>query len=212
MYNHILHSFSSSKSATKLGFTLIELSIVLVIIGLIVGGVLVGQDLIHAAGVRAQITQIERYNRAVNTFRGKYNGQFPGDMNSTTAKTFGFAARGACLGQGDGDGVITGVQGSGGSGCGADPGNNYGNEESAGETTMFWSDLTYANGMNINMIEGSYKNATPSTPILIAGTSLGLYFPASPLGNANYVYVWSKDTTNYFGVSSVVSPVSLYPY
>ena len=33
------------------GFTLIELSIVLVIIGLIVGGVLVGQDLIKAAEI-----------------------------------------------------------------------------------------------------------------------------------------------------------------
>ncbi|MBY0407531.1 MAG: prepilin-type N-terminal cleavage/methylation domain-containing protein [Rickettsiales bacterium] len=33
------------------GFTLIELSIVLVIIGLIVGGVLVGQDLIRAAEI-----------------------------------------------------------------------------------------------------------------------------------------------------------------
>ena len=41
------------------GFTLIELSIVLVIIGLIVGGVLVGQDLIRAAQVRATISQIE---------------------------------------------------------------------------------------------------------------------------------------------------------
>jgi prepilin-type N-terminal cleavage/methylation domain-containing protein len=38
------------------GFTLIELSIVLVIVGLIVGGVLVGQDLIRSAAVRAQIS------------------------------------------------------------------------------------------------------------------------------------------------------------
>jgi prepilin-type N-terminal cleavage/methylation domain-containing protein len=51
------------KSAT--GFTLIEMSIVLVIIGLIVGGVLVGQDLIRAAYIRAQITQIEKFNTAV---------------------------------------------------------------------------------------------------------------------------------------------------
>jgi len=42
------------------GFTLIELSIVLVIIGLIVGGVLVGHDLIRAAGVRATISQVEK--------------------------------------------------------------------------------------------------------------------------------------------------------
>lgn len=49
------------------GFTLIELSIVLVIIGLIVGGVLVGKDLIIASEVRSQIGQIEKYNTAVHT-------------------------------------------------------------------------------------------------------------------------------------------------
>ena len=42
----------------KQGFTLIELSIVLVIIGLIVGGVLVGQDLIKGAEIRATVAQI----------------------------------------------------------------------------------------------------------------------------------------------------------
>ena len=53
----------------KKGFTLIEMSIVLVIIGLIIGGVLLGRDLISAAAVRAQIAQIEKYNAAVNTLR-----------------------------------------------------------------------------------------------------------------------------------------------
>jgi prepilin-type N-terminal cleavage/methylation domain-containing protein len=63
------------------GFTLIELSIVLVIIGLIVGGVLVGQDLIKAAEIRATISQYEKYNAAMNTFRTKYNGM-PGDLSA----------------------------------------------------------------------------------------------------------------------------------
>lgn len=39
----------SLKISQKYGFTLIELSIVLVIIGLLVGGVLVGRDLIKSA-------------------------------------------------------------------------------------------------------------------------------------------------------------------
>jgi len=54
---------------TAAGFTLVELSIVLVIIGLIAGGILVGQDMIEAATVRAQISQIEKYETAANAFR-----------------------------------------------------------------------------------------------------------------------------------------------
>jgi prepilin-type N-terminal cleavage/methylation domain-containing protein len=92
--------------ASQQGFTLIELSIVLVIIGLIVGGVLVGQDLIRAAAVRGQISQIEKYQTAVNTFRTKYDG-LPGDLSN--AANFGFQPRGSCPGQGDGNGVLMGV-------------------------------------------------------------------------------------------------------
>src|ERR1700735_3876394 len=95
------------------GFTLIELSIVLVIIGLIVGGVLVGQDLIRAAEIRATISQIEKYNTAVNTFRGKYNG-IPGDLTYASATAFGLMPAGSALtnggnaGLGDGNGLIDG--------------------------------------------------------------------------------------------------------
>ena len=60
------------------GFTLIELSIVLVIIGLIVGGVLVGRDLIYAAQWRRTMSDIEQFKTAITTFRGKYN-CIPGD-------------------------------------------------------------------------------------------------------------------------------------
>lgn len=80
------------------GFTLIELSIVLVIIGLIVGGVLVGQSLINAAAVRAQVTQIEKFNSVVNTFYGKY-GYLPGDLPAGPAAQFGFASRGSYAGE-----------------------------------------------------------------------------------------------------------------
>lgn len=70
------------------GFTLVEIAIVLVIIGLIVGGVMVGRTLIEAANVRAQITQIEKLNTATNTFKLKYNG-LPADLNPTRAASFG---------------------------------------------------------------------------------------------------------------------------
>ncbi len=81
------------KSHLESAFTLIEMSIVLVIIGLIAGGILVGQDLISSAAIRAQISQIEKYNTAVNTFRNKY-GYIPGDIPNPYASNAGFVSRG----------------------------------------------------------------------------------------------------------------------
>jgi prepilin-type N-terminal cleavage/methylation domain-containing protein len=92
------------------GFTLIELSIVLVIIGLIVGGILVGQSLINAAAVRAQVTQIEKYQTATATFREKY-GYLPGDITPQAVTQFGFTANPTRLGiagEGDGNGELDG--------------------------------------------------------------------------------------------------------
>src|SRR3569833_2534544 len=66
------------------GFTLVELSIVLVILGLLVGGVLTGQSLIRAAELRSVTTQEQRYVTAVQTFRDKYFA-LPGDMTNATA-------------------------------------------------------------------------------------------------------------------------------
>src|SRR6201999_103149 len=104
---HMLATNRIHKRTSEQGFTLIELSIVLVIIGLIVGGVLVGQDLIRAAEIRATLTQVEKFNTAVNTFYGKY-GALPGDMNNGVALTFGFLSRAGTAGQGDGNGLMDG--------------------------------------------------------------------------------------------------------
>lgn len=84
------------------GFTLVELSIVLVIIGLIVGGVLVGQSLIAAAKVRAQLTQLDQYDAAVNAFQAKFN-CLPGDCTAASGVTF----NGGTAATGNGDNLIT---------------------------------------------------------------------------------------------------------
>lgn len=60
-----------------------ELSIVLVIIGLVVGGIVVGQDLIRGAGIRSIITDIDKYKTAAYAFKTKYN-CVPGDCVNAT--------------------------------------------------------------------------------------------------------------------------------
>ncbi|MEQ1706400.1 MAG: hypothetical protein ABL867_10595 [Rickettsiales bacterium] len=67
-----------------------ELSIVIVIIGLVVGGALVGRDLIKAAELRAIISEKETYTTAVNSFRLKYSAM-PGDM-ANAADIWGIGA------------------------------------------------------------------------------------------------------------------------
>jgi len=190
---------------TKNGFTLIELSIVLVVIGLIVGGVLVGQNLITAAEVRATITQVEKYNTAANTFRGKF-GYLPGDINPTAAQQFGFAARGTLCGEGDGNGVIEGVETSSGGTC-------EGFADAVGETVMFWVDLSSPVGGNL--IDGGFNTAssTAAPSADITGTTINLWLPPAKLGRGNYFYVysgeyynsptWTSLGINYFGLSAV---------
>ena len=63
----------------KKGFTLVELSIVLVIIGLIIGGVMTGQSLMRAAELRAVISEVEQYKTALRTFKDQYF-YLPGDL------------------------------------------------------------------------------------------------------------------------------------
>jgi prepilin-type N-terminal cleavage/methylation domain-containing protein len=153
----------------RVGFSLVELSIVLVILGLLIGGILSGQSLIRAAELRSVSTEATRYITAVQTFRDKYFA-LPGDMTNATA--FWNTDPGGCpvtptntvtktqTCNGDGDGRIT--------------------EGTNAEPFRFWQHLA-----NAGLIEGSYTGiygpggAYDSFP--------GLNVPPSKLGNG----MWS---------------------
>ena len=91
------------------GFTLIELSIVIVIIGILVGGVVLGGKVIDRARLAKFATELSDAHRAVILFQDTYNA-LPGDYNGvggnqgcTNATSVDWSTwPNICLGNGDG--------------------------------------------------------------------------------------------------------------
>jgi len=164
------------------GFTLVELSMVMVIIGLIAAGILVGRDLIEAAYIRAQVAQIEKLNTAVNTFKGKYNG-LPGDLSADDAATLGMAARSGGVGDGDNNGII--------GTCGFD---GLGGRYSGCENVIFWNDLGVA-----QLIAPDFP-ADATFPANPTGMDTSLFFPAGKVGKNTQIMVFSIDGVNAFAL------------
>ena len=73
----------SSTHRLRAAFTLLELSIVLVIMGLLIGGVFAGQSLVHNAQINAFLSESNRYQTAFQAFREQYQA-LPGDMTNAT--------------------------------------------------------------------------------------------------------------------------------
>src|SRR2546423_275579 len=81
------------------GFTLVEIAIVLVIICLLLGGVLKGQELIFNSRIKATYNLSRELGAAVNGYQDRYRA-LPGD--DLNANSHGFGSPG----NGDGNGII----------------------------------------------------------------------------------------------------------
>jgi len=92
-------SMSSFQNNRARGFTLIEMSIVLIIIGLIVGGILKGQELIESSRQKNLQSQVDTIRSAFNTFQDRFKA-VPGDY-SQAANNIGNNAA-----DGNGNGLI----------------------------------------------------------------------------------------------------------
>ena len=160
------------KHHTILAFSLVELSIVLVILGLLTGGILAGQNMIRAAELRAVVTELDRYTSAIHSFRSKYLA-LPGDMSNAT-DFWGAMTSGSCPHATGG----TGTQTCNGNADGKIE-NTSGVASQSNERLLIWQHLA-----NSGMIEGTYTGIAGSNGA--SDHDLGINHPVSKLSNAGW--------------------------
>ena len=173
------------------GFTLVELSIVLVIIALVAGVVLTGQSLIADATIRSTITQVSKYRNAVTTFRIKYNG-LPCDITNDRAIAFGFQAK--TNASRNSDRLIS-------------TGANWTPDQCL-ETNLFWNDLSTS-----GLIEAGYTGIDNFYNTASCGTATPTSWMPTLQINSNVVVIPFSDTTenlNYFTFYGGVTAISSY--
>lgn len=163
----------------RLGFSLVELSIVLVILGLLTGGILAGQSLIRAAELRSIPTEFNRYRSAMYGFRDKYFA-FPGDMGNATA-IWGIAG-----GTGN-DTTCRNTPSTDAKTCNGNANGYFDSPTSSYEGLRFWQQLA-----NAGMIEGGFTGTLHSGALMV-----GRNIPAAKMGNAGWsLHAWTLGYMN----------------
>ncbi|PKO83778.1 MAG: prepilin-type cleavage/methylation domain-containing protein [Betaproteobacteria bacterium HGW-Betaproteobacteria-11] len=176
------------------GFTLVEIAIVLVIIGLLLGGVLKGQELINSAKVKNIISDIRNVSVFIYGYQDKYKA-LPGDDPQANAHHGGTTATCAgCLG----NGIING---------------GYNSTTNTDESYLFWQHVRLANlaAGPTNVADANYipKNAdggligvqSAANPVIAGMTGTYLVCTDGVLGK----FVKQMDTTLDDGETSTGS-------
>lgn len=155
------------------------------IIGLILGGILLGQDLIRAAEIRSTLAQLDRFTAATSAFRDKYR-YMPGDIPSAAAISFGFVTRAGTVGQGDGNSLLEG------SAAGA--------SLLSGETALFWRDLYEA-----QLIEDNFSAATDAAVTCANPNACSAFVPGAKMERGNIITVYGQTGKNYYHITGLTS-------
>jgi prepilin-type N-terminal cleavage/methylation domain-containing protein len=116
-------SATKLKHSTEAGFTLVEIAIVLVIIGLLLGGILKGQEMITQAKIKNLINDFNGVTVAVTSYQDRYRALPGDDLNATTRWTV------QAPGSGNGDGSVQGL---------------YNDATATTESHLFWQHLRIA--------------------------------------------------------------------
>ncbi len=169
---------SGAGAGRRSGFTLAEISIVMIIIGLLISGVLISRDMIQTAELRTIISERSSFIGAYKEFVDKYQA-IPGDMNNATS-------------------IWSGVSNGGGNGMIG----SWTNAAVGSQSEWFgaWQHLA-----NAGLIDGQYSGTAGGGGA--SDAVIGTNVPASKSGKGGWTLLWMvSNTDNNF--SYATSPIS----
>jgi prepilin-type N-terminal cleavage/methylation domain-containing protein len=134
-----------NRNSAEAGFTLVEIAIVLVIIGLLLGGILKGQEMITQAKIKNIVNDFNGITVAVTSYQDRYRALPGDDLNASTRWTVQAPA------SGNGNGNIAGLYN-------AAPG--VAAPATGAESNLFWQHLRIA-GFVAGATTGGASGAQP---------------------------------------------------
>ncbi len=143
--------------AKQTGFTLVEIAIVLVIIGLLLGGILKGQELINSAKVKNLANDFRTIPTYIYAYQDKFKA-LPGD-DVATANHLGATVCAAPCQSGNGNGVIQGL---------------WNTSTATDESWQFWAHVRMANVAPGPTTWASTAVADPYVPKNAVGGRVGI--------------------------------------
>lgn len=188
------------KHASNHGFSIVELSVVLAVVGLLIGAILGGQSMVRSTRVKSVSVDLLRYADGAKTFKGRFKA-FPGDMPNASLQ-WGLAGGAATAN----DATCNAVNSIGKvTTCNGDGDNDI---DTTTEGFRFWQHLS-----NAQIIEGSYSGTAggggvtdhvvgtncPATKITSVGISVR--YVATALSSPNFAVI----PNNVFTVGAQVT-------
>lgn len=175
-----------------LGFTILELSVVMTVIALIIGGILIGASLIRNAELQSVISDVNRFRNAAKLFRDKYH-YLPGDF--PRAEEFWGALAGCPETAASSERTKSTCNGTGNGYLGStasSPSSIIGTAQEVREPVRAWQHL--ANG---GFIEGAYSGtAAPGTTGELVP---GLNIPGGAIAGSGYTLHYASPYEEPFG-------------